>query len=113
MCHLPCNGVAEGLAFDSVITYLKSLRHGPLGVQGFTYSEPLPTAFYGYWWSDDRKKWIRDNIVLLIIDYNTDEVHSVSAKISELKAKISECYRQEGSAQDAVWVVMNKATRHA
>jgi hypothetical protein len=109
---LPVNQDREERAFFKVIDYLKSQREEAVGIQGFTHSVSRPTAFRGYWWSEEQKKWLSDSIVLCFIDdkLGIDE-KVLSAKVKELKQTIRRWYRYYGSPQEEVWVVVQQIVR--
>jgi hypothetical protein len=112
-CHLPLSHPREELAFKDVIEHLEAQRRQRVGVDGYTYSNP--TAFTGRWWSSDRRGWMADRIVLLIVDYRielTDPRASLLGTVEELKAVIHDAYRRRGRPQEEVWVVSARVTRH-
>lgn len=87
-------------------------RREPIGVKGFTHSEFRPTAFWGFWWDAGRRRWIKDKILLVMVDYRlsfNDE--RLSVKVEELKRVIRKWYRRYGSPRDEVWVVAQQVIR--
>jgi hypothetical protein len=111
-CHLPVNDVRQGAAVEKVLEYLKEQRHEDIGVEGFTHSVYRPAAFLGFWWNATRGMWIRDNIVLVFIDYklSLSDVR-LTEKVAELKRIIRKWYRYFGSPQDEIWVVAQQIIR--
>jgi hypothetical protein len=112
MCHLPLNNSQEERAFFKVLSYLQGLRHQAIGVSGFTTSTARPAAFHGWWWSDDRQEWIRDDQVICFVDYHlTFDDPSLSAQVEQLKQTIRKVYRLHRSPQEEIWVVAYQVNR--
>jgi hypothetical protein len=113
-CHLPLTNAAEEKAVNKVIGYLERQRKERIGVQGFTRSSLKSPVFRGYWWSSGRRRWVRENIVLFIIDYKLDfDDERVSVKVAELQGEVQRWYEHyTGKPQDVVWVVAHSVVRH-
>ena len=112
MCHLPVNSGQEEKAFLKVLSYLHGLKDEGIGVTGFTTSTLRPAVFHGWWWSDERHEWVRDDLVLCFVDYHLflDEP-SFGERIEELKQTIGKWYRLHRSPQEEVWVVAYQVIR--
>lgn len=113
---LPNNNPAEADTVLAVIDLLKERRRPPRGrgkIQGFTQSRSIPAAFEGFYWSANRRRWVRDNVVLLTVDHEfriTDpRLHS---EIDEWKQTIAELYFDNGSPQDEIWVITHPVWRY-
>ncbi len=72
--NLPVNHWGEEKAFYEVIGHLRGLKDRRSGVTGFTYSDPMPAVFTGYWWSDDQHIWMEDAIVIVMAVRNGHHV---------------------------------------
>jgi hypothetical protein len=112
MCHLPVNNAYEEKAFFRVLSYLQGLKDQRVGVNGWTTSTLRPAAFHGWWWSDNRREWIRDDLVLCFVDYllSFDDT-ALSQRVGELKQTIRMSYRIHRSTQQEVWVVAHQVIR--
>jgi hypothetical protein len=105
-CHLPVGSSREEMAFFKVIAYLDEQRDEGIGVNGYMHSVLRPAVFRGYWWPTGADEPIRDEIVLLLVDYLLDfSDPRLSAKVTELKRTIRSCYRKYGSPQEEFWIV--------
>jgi hypothetical protein len=112
ICHLPVNSGQEEKAFFKVLSYLRGLKDQGLGVSGWTTSTLRPAAFHGWWWSDDRQEWVRDDLVLCFVDYRMSfDDPSLSERVAELKHTIRKWYRLHRSSQEEVWVVACQVIR--
>jgi hypothetical protein len=112
MCHLPLNSGQEEKAFFRVLAYLQALRNQGIGVSGFTTSTVRPTAFHGWWWSDDRQEWVRDDLVLCFVDFHLAfDDPALSEQVDDLKHTIRKWYRLHRSPQEEVWVVAYQVIR--
>lgn len=112
--NLPVNSGGELKAFYDVIGYVQRLKDRQRGVTGFTFSEPLPAVFTGFWWSDETQAWIDDGIVMMMIDFTAPSggaKWSISGEMTKLKQFISAAYRRHGSQQEEVWIVAHRITR--
>ena len=112
-CHLPGRDAQELKAFKSVIAYLKNQRTRHIGMNGYTVSDP--GAFMGYWWDSKKRRWVEDTILLLMVDYKVPLSHdseTVPGLVSNLKTKILSSYKRYKVAQDEVWLVTHRITRH-
>lgn len=114
LCHLPVNNSQEEKALFKVLSYLRSLKDHEIGVTGFTTSTFRPAAFHGWWWSEDRHNWVRDDQVLCFVDYHLAfDDPSLSKHVAELKQTIRKWYRLHRSPQEEVWVVAYQVVRQA
>ncbi len=112
ICHLPVNSGQEEKAFFKVLSYLRGLKDQGLGVSGWTTSTLRPAAFHGWWWSDDRQEWVRDDLVLCFVDYRMPfDDPTLSERVAELKQTIRKWYRLHRSSQEEVWVVAYQVIR--
>lgn len=114
VCNLPLNDLQQERAVKYIIEYLKGQQAEPIGVQGFTHSAFVPTAYYGYWWLAKESRWVRDHLVLLIVDYRIapDDEASLSHHIARLQAEIRRSYRRYRRPQQKVWLVAQRIVRH-
>lgn len=65
-------------------------------MDGFTYSDVSQPVFQGYWWSDEQNAWIRDLLILFIVDYlrpSTERRYSLIGELAQLKRLIAEAYK--------------------
>jgi hypothetical protein len=93
MCHLPVNNSQEEKAFFKILSYLRKLKDQGLGVTGWTTSTLRPAVFHGWWWSDNRQEWVRDDLVLCFVDYHRSlDDPSLNERVEELKETIREYY---------------------
>jgi hypothetical protein len=103
--YLPVTRSAERTAYLRTINHVNSLRprDGALQpgvvIDGYTVSIDDPAIFGGMYWSSST--WIRDEIVLLIIDippakYDQDAIR-------QLKLTIAAFYDQEGATQEVLY----------
>lgn len=113
ICHLPLNNPREWQAVDAVFGYIESLRTRRLDIKGYTHSAARPPAHFGAWRSSSRRKWIREKVILCIIDYKINfSDQQVSLVIAEIKGVIREAYsRFTGKPQEEVWVVAHHIVR--
>lgn len=79
---------------------------GKIALGGFTYSALKNAVFFGFWWSYDKQRWVRDKIILFIIDYyfHVDDPVIIQ-HLNELKNVIRDAYRRYGSEQEEIWLV--------
>lgn len=83
-----------------------------MALGGFTYSTLKNAVFYGFWWSHDKQCWVKDRIVLFIIDYHFYIDDPVLIRhLDELKSVISDAYTRYGSAQEEIWLVSHNIKR--
>ena len=112
MCHLPVNNNQETKAFFKVLSFLHGLKDKGIGVTGFTTSTSRPAAFHGWWWSEERQEWLRDDQVLCFVDFHLAfDDPSLSQRVEELKQTIRKWYRLHRSPQEEVWVVAYQVIR--
>lgn len=112
--NLPVNSAGEEKALYEIIGYLQNQKDRQTGVTGFTYSDPIPPVFTGYWWSDDEQVWMNDAIVMVLVDFKTPSggaTFSVAGEMTKLKRAISEAYRRNGSKQEEIWIVAHRVSR--
>jgi hypothetical protein len=108
---LPFNNSAQETALHRIIAFVKQQKDTNCGVTGYTYSE----GFKGGWWSDDRQKWIKDRLVILMIDYMVDlddDDNSLLDHISMLRRIIVRNYSSRGIKEDEFWIVSESLTRY-
>ena len=110
--YLPVTRISERVAYLRTLDYVRSLqpREGPhragVVVEGYTVSVDDPVVFGGFYWSSARREWLRDEIVLLIVDlrpeaYDPDEVR-------ELKSRIERFYAEEDADQEELYCTIEK-----
>jgi hypothetical protein len=100
------NNSQEEKALFKVLAYLHSLKDREIGITGFTTSTSRPAAFHGWWWSEDRQAWIRDDQMLCFVDYRLAlDDPALSRLVEELKRTIRKWYRLHRSPQEEVWVI--------
>ncbi|HEX5445826.1 MAG TPA: hypothetical protein VFW87_18510 [Pirellulales bacterium] len=112
--NLPVSSTGETKALYEVIDYVQRLKDRRIGVTGFTFSEPTPAVFTGFWWSDEQSVWMEDGIVIMMIDFAMPSAGgkwSVSGEMTKLKRFITTAYRRYGSQQEEVWVVAHRVSR--
>ena len=81
-------------------------------MKGYTRTEPRSTTFSGFWWSSKRRQWIRDKIVLCIVDYKIDFGNPrLPDMVKELKSEIHKAYEHFQRKQEEVWVVAHTVFR--
>lgn len=120
-------------AVKEVINYLSNqyyffLRSAKweIPVRGFTHSAVHDIAlqkdpiFTGRWWSERGTRglfmivrYIRENVVLFIIDFPTYEKRKLDENIGRLKKKIFSIYEQYGRSQEEIWIVKQDIYRYA
>jgi|SRR3989339_1381133 len=114
--YLPYNNPAEAKAVGEVIGYLKSKRKTPQGkgrITGYTQTRSLPTVVEGFWWSKKKKKWVHDNLILLIIDHEFKITDTrLHTEVDDFKKIIAQFYSQEGSQQEEIWVATHGVWRY-
>lgn len=114
ICHLPANNSAQSAAIGRFFDYL---RNPGTGIDGYTSSSPHPALFHGYWWKEDDKQWIRDSIVVCMIDYLLEEKKPATDVIANLKRKIDRLYREaapdEREKQDVIWILSHQVIEYA
>jgi hypothetical protein len=112
MCHLPVTNSREEKAYFKVLSYLRGLKDQGIGVGGFTTSTARPAAFHGWWWSDERNQWVRDDQVLCFVDFHLAfNDPSLEKQVQELEQTIRKWYRLHRSPQEEVWVVAYQVIR--
>ena len=79
-------------------------------ITGYTRSNILDPVFFGAWLSDKRKKWQRERVVSFIIDYK-QELEEMDGALHLLKDNIARIYGDNGSVQDELWIIAQRATR--
>lgn len=106
---LPCNKPAEAEVVTRVVKRLRA-KYG-----GATHSLPLPTSFRGYYkqsFPDGSRKWVRDEIVWLIID--TEEKvgdRELERYLAGVKEEIKGWYQEAGCEQEEIWIIAHQAWR--
>lgn len=104
--YLPVTRIAEKVAYLRTIDHVRSLqpRDGPprsgLVVEGYTVSIDDPVVFGGLYWSSIGA-WIRDDIVLLLIDIRSEAFDP--AAVRGLKSKIEAFYAEEDADQEELY----------
>jgi hypothetical protein len=112
--NLPLNNAPQERAVIEIIGYLQGQRGKGFGIDGFTHSDKTPPVFKGWWWDEEKKEWIEDNLVMFMVDYLTPSAKkqfSLYDEITQLKTKISETYKQHAGAEKEVWVVSHAILR--
>ncbi len=113
VCHLPLNGPEEQEAVNAIFAYIESLRQKPLGVKGYTHSSARPPSHFGAWWSPSRRRWMREKVVLLIVDFKISFAdQELTRVLAELKEVIREAYSHfTGQPQEEIWFVAHHLVR--
>ncbi|HQU44462.1 MAG TPA: hypothetical protein PK867_16700 [Pirellulales bacterium] len=89
---MPVNHAGELKALYDVVGYVQRMKDRRIGVTGFTFSEPLPAVFTGFWWSDEQHIWMEDAIVIMMIDFaapSGSAKWSISGEMTKLKRFIA------------------------
>jgi hypothetical protein len=107
------NDAAEYQAVDAAFTYLEQFRKQPLGVRGYTHSTARPPSHFGAWWSSQRRRWVRDKLVLCFVDFKVNfNDQELTRILAELKDAIRTAYCQfTGKSQEEYWVVAHHVVR--
>lgn len=114
MFNLPIEDENEELAINYIISYLQNQRTQRIGLGGFTHSLLKNPVFRGFWWSKVRQQWIKDRLVLFVIDYHLDiDDPLLIQHLRTLKITIAVAYRTYGSLQEEIWLVSYKILRYA
>lgn len=126
---LPSRTPAEREATAATIKYLQRQYDADLPVWGFTHTDEVHPAFFGYWWdcpedystnkdnyteADKQSWWVPDDVVFFIIDYPcTTRDPKLQTVLEELRAFIAKQYSGGGpkSEQDELWIVAERAER--
>lgn len=111
--NLPLEDRREEKAINFIIQYLQQQRTDRVALGGFTYSTLKNAVFHGFWWSEDEQQWVKDRIVLFIIDYcfHVDD-RILIQHLRELRDVISDAYGRYGSTQEEIWLVSHSITRY-
>jgi hypothetical protein len=105
--YLPVTRISERVAYLRTLDHIRSLQprdglqRSGVVVEGYTVSVDDPVVFGGLYWSPTRQEWLRDDIVLLIIDIRPDAVDREA--IRELKSRIERFYSEEGADQEELY----------
>ena len=105
--YLPVTRIAERVAYLRTLDHIRSLqpRDGPprsgVVVEGYTVSVDDPVVFGGLYWSPTRQEWVRDDIVLLIVDIRPEAFDREAVR--ELKSRIERFYAEEGADQEELY----------
>ena len=113
VCYLPVNDSREYKAMGEVASYLRTLRDEEvIDVQGFLHSSIRPAAFYGSWYSDEKKRWIEEPNGVFTVDYmlRFGSVE-IQEKVRELTKVIKEAYESRGSKQEKLWITAYQVFR--
>lgn len=111
--NLPVGNEGEFRAVNHVISFLQEQRTQPIGVGGFTHSLIRNAVFQGYWWSSNLQRWIKDKILLFIVDYHFSPHDPIlTDHLRELKNVINDAYRRYGSIQEEIWMVASPVRRY-
>jgi hypothetical protein len=99
---LPINNLSEILAAGRVISVARNLYSGA------THSLIRPHVYTGYWW--DTTQWVEDRICVLILDapYHIDHTE-LDIDTELLKLEALDCYRELGSPQKIIWIMVYQA----
>jgi hypothetical protein len=113
VCHLPVNNDDQEFVifqFLKMLRELKDVEGAEIG--GFTMSRVESPVFFGYWWSEDQQKWVKDKLVLCYIDYRADPtIRPVSQVVRELKENIENLYLVHAKAEEEIWIVAHPVVR--
>lgn len=110
---LPCHKTEAVRAVRVIIDYLQGQRHKKTcRVSGFTASEYPDAAFSGTWWSSRRRKWIREKVAIVVIDYEElmkDE--TLERALGRLKQAILSSYKRFNHEQEVIWMTASSVLR--
>lgn len=112
--NLPLNNQREARAVRDIVAYLWEGRQKKHGIGGFTTSDSSMPVFQGWWWSDDRKMWVGDKLVMFMLDFldpSFDNSFLLIEEVSKLKQFIQERYSFHGATQDEIWIVTHPINR--
>ena len=113
-CHLPVKpGAANFKIIEGVVDYLENQRKKSVNLTGYTKTVEFPTVMEGFWRTTTRRQFLREDVVMFIIDYDlTIRDHRLWETVAEIKRFITEQYTQlTGKAEDEVWVVVHSIFR--
>jgi hypothetical protein len=89
--------------------FLSYVRRYPKTLGGYTASAVRPPIYRGRWWSEEKKRWIPDRIVVCIIDYLLREEATEQDIVTKLGTCIDQSYREaapdEKEAQASIWII--------
>jgi hypothetical protein len=113
--YLPFNNPGEAKAVAGVLSYLKSKRvgFGQGRIKGFTQTRAFPTSYEGWWWSARRRKWVRDDLALIVVDHEfrlSDP--KLQYEIDDLKQSASKLYASQNRPQEEIWLVVHSVWRY-
>jgi hypothetical protein len=110
---LPCQKTEAIRAIRVIIGYLEDQRHNrDCRVTGYTASEYPDAPFSGAWWSARQRKWIREKVTIVVIDYEKlmkDE--TLEQSLCQLKQAIIDSYKRFNHKQDAIWMTASSVMR--
>ena len=110
--YFPVNNDHQIAAFNLFIHYVieSTPEEEPQStdVTGFTYGSEA-SLYTGYYWStkDGEEGWMRDNIILLFIDFDLTET-DLTGIIENFKQQFLRCYEELGEKQLAVWCITHE-----
>ena len=110
--YLPVTRISDRTAYLLVLDHIRSLRprdgvpSGELVIRGYTVSTDDPVVFGGLWWSERRHDWLRDDIVLLILDFGAGDYDR--DKVMGLKRRIQSIYTGENAVQEELYVTVEE-----
>jgi hypothetical protein len=109
---LPATGAAEQKAILAVIRYLEEQRKKQVSVTGFTRSQLHEPIYFGEWWDDLIMNWVRERVVLFIIDYELyHEDPQLTSALRRLKRAIEKRFATYGKEQKVIWILAQAALR--
>jgi hypothetical protein len=113
VCHLPCNNTAESKAITSFAKYLEAQRTRPFGLKGYTKSVTSGRTFTGYWRRTTRGKFLQENVVLFLIDYEHSlESQAMLDNLARMKQSLQGWYLEfTGKPQEEIWMVAHPIAR--
>src|SRR5947208_315891 len=113
VCHLPCNKPDEIKVVKRFANYLEAQRKKPFGLKGYTKSVTTARTFTGYWRRSTRGKFLQENVVLFLIDYEHSlESQAMLDNLAQMKQFLQGWYVEfTGKPQDEIWMVAHPIAR--
>ena len=118
---LPITTRNDRTAYLRVLNYVRTRHpqndqgdsaHGEPTFRGFSYTtvQDDPAPIHGYYWPENGRNWIPDEIALLFFDHpgSFQEPGFVFENTQFLKSLIERYYEEEGSPQDEIWCTMQE-----
>lgn len=100
---LPANDAKERMAIDRSLDLVRGMYNG------VTQSLIRPVSFEGWWWDAKRNKFVRDKIVVLLVDapYEISD-GNLDQDVEQIKLEILNFYKQAGKKQKVLWLTVHQ-----